>query len=79
MYNRGKFSPRSWEGTTYNGAKPDEDTDMGLDSVDLLEEGELIVDVHNDTDSSQSDEAQHQVNVTSQRYECQSVPITANR
>ena len=60
VYNRGKFSPRSWEGTTYNGTKRGEDTDMGLDSVDLHDEGELIVDVDNNVDSSQSDEAHHQ-------------------
>ena len=52
---------------------------MGLDSVDLCEESKLIVDVDNNTDSSQSDEAQHQVTLTSQGYDCQPVPIPANR
>ena len=52
---------------------------MGLDLVDLHDEGKLIVNIDNDVYSSQSDEAHHQASITSQRYKGQSVPVPDNQ
>ena len=76
VYNRGKFSPRSWVGTVCNGPGRGEDTDMGLDLADLQNEGVLVVDIDDNVDSS---ETRYQGNAVPQRYECQPVPAPANQ
>ena len=72
----GKFSPSSWEGPTNNNVGPNRDTDTGLDSAGLQNEGVLVVDINDDVDSSKT---RYQGNAVPQRHECQPVPNPANQ